>query len=343
MQAGTSSSSKQPQVTPERLMQFAFGYAPPIMISTAVELGIFDALDSGAKSVADLAKSLSASERGLRMLLNGLTGFELLAKDGDRYSLTPESATFLVSSKPAYYGALYRRLCSHQLHGWLSLADAVRTGHPVQDVVDTAGAGEFFKELVPSLFPINYAPAQALARALVFPAGQTPRILDLAAGSGVWGIAAAQQHPQARVTGVDLDPVIPITRSMAARFGLESRFDFITGDVLKADLGSGYSVAIIGHLLHGLGVKDSQHLIRRTAAALVPGGTIAIAEYLVNQERSGPPFSLVFALNMLLHSAEGDTFSFEEISGWLNEAGFEKARLLEAPGPSPLVLATKRS
>ena len=143
------------------------------------------------------------------------------------------------------------------------------------------------------------------------------------------------------MTAVDLEGVLPVTRKTVARFGLETRFDFLAGDVLKADIGSGYTVAIIGHLLHGLGVKDSQHLIRRVAAALAPGGTIAIAEYLVNKDRTGPPHGLNFAINMLVFTEKGDTFSFEEISGWLNEAGFKNARLVEAPGPSPLILATK--
>jgi ubiquinone/menaquinone biosynthesis C-methylase UbiE len=340
MQASTSSSSKQPQVTPERLMQFAFAFAPPIMISTAVELGVFDALDSGPKTAPELARTLRASERGLQMLMNGLVGFELLSKDADRYSLAPESATYLVSSKPAYFGAYYRYLCS-RLPVWLHLGEAVRSGHPVQDNIDVSKE-EVFKELVPSLFPLNYAPAQALARALTLAPGQIPRVLDLAAGSGVWGIAIAQQHLNAHVTAVDFEGVLPITRKAAARFGLEDRFEFIAGDVLKADLGVGYTAAIIGHLLHGLGRKDSQHLLRRVAGALAPGGTIAIAEFLVNKDRTGPPPGLTFALNMLLATEEGDTFSFEEISGWLQEAGFEKARLLEAPGLSPLILATKR-
>src|SRR5271169_5808428 len=101
MKAGTSQSSKP---TPERLMQFAFAYAPPIMISAAVELGLFDALDSGPKTLAELLTVVRASERGLWMLINALAGFEFLSKDGDRYSLTPESDAFLVSSKTAYYG-----------------------------------------------------------------------------------------------------------------------------------------------------------------------------------------------------------------------------------------------
>ncbi len=343
MQATTSSSSKQPQVTPERLIQLAFAFSPPILISTAAELGVFDALDSGPKTLAELTKPLNVSERGLRTLLNGLTGFQFLAKNADRYSLTEESSTYLVSSKPTYFGGLFRSLCSRQIPGWLHLSDVVRTGRPVEDVTNSAQAGDFFKELVPALFALNYAPAQALARALTFPSGQTPRVLDLAAGSGVWGIAVAQQHPQVRVTAVDLEQVLPVTRSTAARLGLEGRFDFIAGDVLKTGLGTGYNAAIIGHLLHGMGVKDSQQLIRRVAGALAPGGTIAIAEYLVNKDRTGPLHGLNFAVNMLVFTESGDTFSFEEISAWLTEAGFEKPHLVDAPAPSPLILATKRS
>ena len=148
MHASTSQSS-QPQVTPERLTQFAFAYAPPVMISTALELGVFDALESGPKSASELAKTLKVSERGLPMLMNGLVAFEFLAKDGDRYSLTPESAAFLVSSKPAYIGGLFRNICTRQLPAWLFLADVVRTGQPVQDVTGGADAGEFLRSFRP--------------------------------------------------------------------------------------------------------------------------------------------------------------------------------------------------
>src|ERR1700686_4798194 len=97
MQPTPSQSSKKTQVTPERLMQFAFGYAPAIMIGTAAELGVFDALEDGPKTASELAKATGASERGLQALSNALVGFEFLAKNGDRYSLTPESATYLAS------------------------------------------------------------------------------------------------------------------------------------------------------------------------------------------------------------------------------------------------------
>lgn len=342
MQASTSQSSEKP-ITPERLMQVAFGYGPPIMIAAALEVGLFDALEGGPKTIADLSASLRCSERGLRILMNALVGLDLLAKNGDRYSLSPESAAFLVSSQPAYYGGLYRHMCSDHLPTWLHLSEAVRTGRAVRDVTKESESAKFFHDFVSSLFAVNRAPAQALAQALLptFRPATPIRVLDLAAGSGVWGITLAEKNPEVRVTAVDWEGVLPVTRKTVARFGLEDRFNFLPGDILKVDFGTRYSAAIIGHILHGLGAKDSQTLIRKVAQALAPGGTIAIAEYLVNQDRTGPPQGLNFAVNMLLFSDEGDTFSFEEISRWLADAGFENARKVESPGPSPLILATK--
>jgi ubiquinone/menaquinone biosynthesis C-methylase UbiE len=202
---------------------------------------------------------------------------------------------------------------------------------------------EFFRELVPSLFASNYAAAKTLAKALrVAEPARPVRVLDLAAGSGVWGIALAEESPHVRVTAVDWVEVIPVTRQMAGRCGVEDRFHFIGGDLFQADFGSDYSIAVLGHILHGFGEKDTSALIEKTARALAPGGTIAIAEWLVNEDRTGPPAPLTFAVNMLVMTEQGNTYSFEEISRWLQKAGCENARLLQAPGPSPLVLADKR-
>jgi ubiquinone/menaquinone biosynthesis C-methylase UbiE len=186
---------------------------------------------------------------------------------------------------------------------------------------------------------MSYPAALALARHLDLTS--PVRVLDLAAGSGVWGIALAQSSPQVTVTAVDWPEVIPVTRSTAARFGLSERFAFVEGDLLKADFGTGHTVATLGHILHSEGRERSRALLAKVFRTLAPGGTIAIAEFLVNSDRTGPIGSLLFAVNMLVNTDEGDTFSFDEISAWLSEAGFTNARTLEAPGPSPLVLATK--
>jgi ubiquinone/menaquinone biosynthesis C-methylase UbiE len=167
------------------------------------------------------------------------------------------------------------------------------------------------------------------------------RVLDLAAGSGVWGIAMAQESEKASVTAIDWPEVIPITRKTISRFGLAERYSFVAGDLLQADFGTGHNVATLGHILHSEGRERSRELLKKTFKALASGGTIAVAEFLVNADRTGPLNGLFFAVNMLVNTDSGDTYSFEEISSWLKDAGFVNARTLDAPGPSPLILATK--
>lgn len=336
-------SKPTPAVTPERLTQFAFGYAAPLMIEAAVRHKLFDALAAGPRSVAELSTATGASPRGLRILLDGLVGLGLLAKEAPgRYTLTPESSTFLVSAKPGYLGAFFRHASTQFIPKWLKLTDIVRTGKPVAAVNQETEGSRFFLEFVEDLFDINYAAAKALAEHLNVAAATQPlSVLDLAAGSGVWGIALAQQSPQVRVTAVDWPGVLPATKRTAERLGVADRVRFVDGDLGNADFGTGHQIATLGHILHSQGAEDSRALLKKTFGALAPGSTIAIAEWLVNDDRSGPPSGLIFAVNMLVNTDQGDTFSFEEIRGWLEEAGFRAARTLDVPGPSPLVLATK--
>jgi SAM-dependent methyltransferase len=331
------------QATPERIMQFVFSFAPPLMLETAIRHRVFDVLDEGPKTLEQTSAATGASVRGLRALLNGLVGLGFLAKDDrGRYSLTPESAEFLVSNKPTFYGGLFRHTSGQLLPKWMELIEVVRTGKPAAAVNQEEEGTEFFEQFVEGIFPMSYAAAQTLADVLGVQQAKEPlSVLDLAAGSGVWGIALAQQSPQVRVTAVDWPGVLRVTRRMAERFGVADRFQFVAGDVLEADFGGGYNIATLGHILHSEGERRSRALLKKAFAALAPGGTISIAEFLVNEERTGPPQSLIFAVNMLVNTDEGDTYSFDEISGWLREVGFENARTVDAPGPSPLVLATK--
>lgn len=344
-------------VTPERIMQFAWGYVPTFVLEAGIRLRVFDVLDAGAKTLAEVSTETGASVRGLAAIMNTLVGLALLAKDASgRYSLTPESSLFLVSTKPSFQGGLLRHGSQHLIPRWMHLNEIVRTGRPAGAVNQEDTGSEFFQEFVNDIFPMSYPSAQALARHLFGSAGTggdskegdrlregtgPVRVLDLAAGSGVWGIAVAQSSQRVRVTAVDWPGVIPVTRKTVGRFGLAERFSFIEGDLQVADFGKDYDVATLGHILHSEGVVRSRALLGKTFRALAPGGTIAIAEFLVNANRTGPVGSLFFAVNMLVNTENGDAYSYEEISAWLREAGFVDVRMLEAPGPSPLILATK--
>lgn len=331
------------QATPERILQMAWGYVPPLVLEAAIRHRVFDVLDTGAKDIREVEKATGASARGLTAIMNALVGLNFLSKDGQgRYALTPESSAFLVSTKPSFQGGLIRHCSEHLIPRWLHLNAVVATGNPVSAVNTEQSGGTFFHDFVLDIFPMSYSAAQFLAAALPFGnIGEPVRALDLAAGSGVWGIALAQSSSRVQVTAVDWPEVIPVTKKTADRFGLSDRFSFIEGDLHDAGFGSGYSVATLGHILHSEGETRSRALLAKTFRALSSGGTIAIAEFLVNRDRTGPLTGLFFAVNMLVNTQEGNTWSFEEIGAWLEEAGFVNTRTLPSPGHSPLIVATK--
>jgi SAM-dependent methyltransferase len=274
--------------------------------------------------------------------LNALVGLEFLARKGTRYALTPESAAFLVSTKPAYHGGFFRHMSRQLMPNWLHLTEAVRSGRPKVAGNQQEEGQQFFVEFVEGLFPLSYKAAQVLGLHLGIPKATSPiSVLDIGAGSGVWGIALAHQSPHVTVRAVDWPAVLEVTEQVARRQGVGGRLQTVAGDLLEADFGVGHRVATIGHILHSEGRDRSRQLLRKTFAALAPGGTVVISEFMPNDGRTGPPTPLIFAVNMLLHTEAGDTFTFAEMAGWLREAGFRKPRLLEAPAPSPLLLATR--
>lgn len=330
-------------VTPERILQFAWGYAPPLIIEAAVRNGLFDQLDRAPQTTTQLAGATETSERGVRILLNVLVGLGLVRKDSDaRYSLSEDAAAFLVSSKPGYLGGFYRHMSAHLIPKWLDLAATVKSGIPAATVNEHTEGAAFFQSFVEDIFPTSYPAARALAAELDLASVEEPyRVLDIAAGSGVWGIAMAQSSPHVTVAALDWPEVLPVTKKMVGRFGFADRWEYIEGDLNSVEFGSGYQLATLGHILHSEGEHHSRALLQYTFAALAPGGVIAIAEWLVQPDRSGPVPGLIFAVNMLVNTSDGDTYSFEEIKGWLEEARFVDVRLVEAPGPSPLILATK--
>jgi 2-polyprenyl-3-methyl-5-hydroxy-6-metoxy-1,4-benzoquinol methylase len=330
-------------LSPQNLMKYVWGFAPPLIIGAAVRNRVFDTLDGGPRTVAEVSAATGASQRGLAAIMNALVGLEFLTRDSaGRYALTPESAAFLVSSKPGYLGGFVSHIPTELIPAWLGLPEIVRTGAPPKRVNQIEEGSAFFAGFVTDLFALNYGAAIAAADALGISAKTNPiRVLDLAAGSGVWGIAMAQRSPQVTVTAVDWPKVLEITRGMVTRYGMADRFQFLGGDLGEVSFGTGYDVATLGHILHSEGVARSRELIRKTFEALAPGGTIVIGEFLVEADRRGPLEGLIFGVNMLVNTESGNTYSFEEIREWLELAGFFNVGTVPAPGPSPLIFANK--
>ncbi len=331
----------QPQTTPAAIFQATFSFAVTRMVVAGLELDLFTLIQRGHTSVEALAAATSASERGLRILLNALVAHGFLEKQPGQYRLTDVSAKYLSKDGSRYLGGVVLHTNLTQ-ENWAHLTDIVRTGRPWRAVEGAEDEGEFFSHLVDSLYNLN-ADAADVAAQVVGTAGPVDGVLDIGAGSGVWSLAFGRRFPQARLTMGDWPQVIEaVTRRIVEREGLSERVSYLPGNFRESDFGEArFDVVTIGHVCHSEGSEHTRELFRRVHRALRPGGRVVIAEFLVDEGRREAAVPLLFALNMLVSTEEGDTFSFSELRQWLEEAGFRHVRPLEAPAPSPLVIAVK--
>lgn len=329
-------------LSPAAIMEDLTGVWRSRALVAGIELNIFDHIAKGKRTAKEVADAAGASPRGMASLLDALTAIGHLRKSGSRYSLQPASAAFLVRGKKPYVGDLAHAL-SLTWDAWKDLTDSVRSGRPAQAVNVAAKGKEFFPKLVASIFPGNFAAStMAVSRLPQKERRKIHKILDVAAGSGAWSLAFAQAIPQALVTSMDFPEMTPITRGFAEKFGVPARYEYLEGDLRYVDFGrDAFDLVILGHIVHSEGETHGKELLRKSYAALKPGGKLLVAEYIPNDARSGPAMPLLFGLNMLLQTEEGNVFTLREYRTWLKAAGFRKVTTVPVPPPSTVILATK--
>ena len=341
--ATAGSNPSVPEVSPHKVLDVTWGFAVTHIISTAVELDLFTCIDNGHSTVEALARETGSSNRGLRILLDALAGLRYLEKADGHYRLAPVARVYLSQRSPSYLGGVV--LHSRQLQAnWMRLTGVVRTGRAPHAVESEEDHGEFFAQFVDALFALH-SPAAVTAARELWPDGPAPgrRVLDIGAGSAVWSLAFARRNPQARITAADWPLVIErVTSRCVAREGASDRYDYLPGNFRHADFGEAqFDVAILGHICHSEGPARTRQLFARVHRALKPGGHILIADLIADDQRSEASFPLLFAVNMLVNTEEGDTFTLAEYRQWLQAAGFKRMRTLDAPSTSPLIVADK--
>jgi ubiquinone/menaquinone biosynthesis C-methylase UbiE len=331
-----------PDVSPQQVLDVTCGFAATQIVSTALELDLFSCLDEGHATIDDISRETGSSTRGLRILLDALVGMKYLDKTDSRYALAPIARAYLSRRSPSYLGGLV--LHSRQLQAnWARLTGVVRTGRTPHAVESEEDHGEFFAQFVDALYALHNPSAVVAAEALCSNGNCGRRVLDIGAGSAVWSLAFARRDPQARVTVLDWPSVVErVTKKCVAREGASSRYSYLPGNFRKCDFGeSAFEVAILGHICHSEGAARTQHLLTQVYRALKPGGHVLIAEVIPDDERRAAAYPLLFAVNMLVNTEEGDTFTLAQYRQWLEAAGFHQVRTLEAPSPSPLIVASK--
>lgn len=335
-------ASKLPSAFPVA-MDLIWGGWNTSAVAAAMELDVFTAIAEGAANATEIASQVGAREPSMRRLLDALVALKYLTRKGERYGLSPHAATFMVRGGDLYMEGA-GRIAIGQMSGWFQLANVIRSGTPVMIPGGPQAMGEFFASLVKAIFPPNYVAAKATVASLA--PGVRSRIravLDVAAGAAAWSIPFAQANRATKVTVVDLPEVTPVTRQYAERFGVAGQYGYLEGNLREIDFGNGrYDLVILGHVIHAEGRAAGRKLIARCAEALSDRGMLLIAEFVPNDDRSGPALPMLFGLNMMLHLPDGDVFTMKEYREWLKAAGFKTVKAIRIPAaPSPLILATK--
>jgi len=327
--------------SPDLFFETAFAHQRTAALKAAVDLDVFSVIHNGSHTARDVAARIGAPERGVRILCDYLTLIGFLTKSGDTYALTEDSALFLTKASPAYLGGTLQFLATPDLlRNFGVLAETIRRGSVSAEGNTVAEANPIWVQFARAMVPMMMPAAQGIADVLGVASAGPLRVLDIAAGHGIFGITIAQRNPAAEIVAVDWPSVLTVATENAVSMGVAGRHRTIPGDAFKVDYGSGYDVALLTNFLHHFDVDTNVVLLEKAAAALKKGGRVVILEMVPNDDRISPPFAAGFAMTMLAGTPSGDAFTLRDLQGMLTRAGFGAASAHTLPGPQTIVVAT---
>lgn len=301
----------------------ATAYRQSQLLFTALRAGVFDQLENPL-TAAEMARALQWEERSARVLLDALTAVELLEKHGGRYQNGVIASSCLVKGAKDYQG----HIIQHAAHSWASyqgMEEAMKTGGPPDGPRRERTTAEL-RSFILGMDDIGRGSAQQLAKAVDF--SKYSHLLDLGGGPATYSMILVSTYPRLRATLFDRPEVIEIAREQVAGANLTGRIDFIPGDFMGDPLGAGYDVILVSNIIHSYGPDENRALVRKCAEALSPGGVLVVKDFFPDDERSGPPFALLFALHMFLHTEQGGTYTLSEVASWTREVGLEDGELI---------------
>ncbi|MFC5721604.1 methyltransferase [Streptomyces gamaensis] len=329
-------TDKQP--APDGILRLINGYWATGVLGAAAGHSLFTHLEDGADTAARLAGRAGISERGAQTLLDGLVSIGLAELRDGAYRNTAEASAFLVEGRPADLSGLARLKLKH-MGNLVSLPEVVRVGGPVADAAVEVADNPHWGEVVPAIAAQSVPAAEVAADVLRLADAGEISILDVGGGSGIYSAVWLRRNPAARSTQLDWAPINAIARRLVAERGVADRFSCVDGDFHTTDFGTAaHDVALYSHIAHQEGPRENVAVFTRLRKALKPGGALVVCDYVVEDDRSGPAFPLLFASEMLLKSKQGGTWRRSDYHAWLTEAGFEDISFHSAP-PATLVIA----
>jgi len=320
-----------------QLREAVYGFRRSRIILTAFELDLFSRLAERSMSSEQLAKTINADARAVDRLLNALCALGLVRKSRGRFANTRIARDFLTAGAPRFLAGLAHT--ASQWQSWHTLSAAVRRGGTVCERKTGPGDGKRLAGFIAAMH--ERATPQAPAIVNLLDLTKVRRCLDIGAGSGAYAMALARTGKAIRAVAFDLPDVLTLTRDYVRRAGLLSRFDFIAGDFHHDDWGEGYDLILLSAIVHMNGPRENQRLVTRAARSLNPGGQLVIQDFIMGADRTRPAVGAFFALNMLVATAAGDTFTAGEVRTWMRAAGLKKIVLQKTPFDASLMIGRK--
>jgi len=333
-----------PQPSPGRFFQAVNSYQQSAALKASIELEVFTAIGAGCVTAESLADNCKTSVKGMRVLCDYLVIHEFLTKQGNQYGLSPDSAVFLDKKSRMYVGGTAGFLLSPPMKQFFDdFTGAVRKGGTVM-----AGGGTVsyehpvWKEFARCMIPLMIPPAEAIAGVVNASEGAPVKVLDLAAGHGVFGITIARHNPKASIYAVDWAAVLDIARENATAAGVADRWHSIEGSAFEVEFGRDYDVALITNFHHHFAPSTIEILMRKVYVALRPGGLAVTLEFVPNDDRVTPPDAATFALMVLGTTEEGDAYTFAEYQTMFQNSGFAQNQLHRLENSPEALIVSRR-
>lgn len=307
----------------DSILKLGRDFMLPRVLLTAVELGLFTLLEEQALTGDEVAASMGGDARATRIVLDALAATGILAKEDGRFRLPADLVPVLGTGAGNVVPML-----RHQVHlwqTWSDLTEVVRTGAPATPPTGSSPQ-DSFDSFIGAMHVVGLGSAPKVVSRVDL--SRVRRALDVGGGSGVYTIAMLQAQPAMRGVLFDRPPVIDIARSHLATAGVLDRVDLVAGDYVHDTLPGGNDLVWLSAIIHQNSPSENRALYARIAEALVGGGTLVIRDHVMDPTRLRPRAGALFAVNMLVGTPGGDTYTFEEIEGPLREAGFSEVKLL---------------
>jgi hypothetical protein len=332
--------------TPERIMQTMNAFQSSAALKGAIDLGLFTALGGEARTAATLASAIEAPERSVRILCDFLTIQGLLEKDGAAYRSNPDSALFLDENSPAYFGSVGQFMMGPNLaDNFSDIAAVVRKGGTLLEGQGTVEPDNpIWVDFARSMAPLMKPSADFIADLVTkdIDAGTPLRVLDIAAGHGIFGIEIAVRHPGTRIVALDWPAVLEVASENADKAGVADRLTKLPGSAFDVDYGDGFDLVLLTNFLHHFDVATCTRLMRKVHNALNDRGQAITLEFVPNEDRVTPPDQASFAFIMLATTAVGDAYTFRQLQSMAGEAGFARSELHRMDGPPQSVIVSTK-